>query len=67
MKLSPMIPYCRACHRSMTLVRTIPALGAMPQLDTYRCAGCGDVQTVEKLVQPPLMQIDELRPSGHRI
>jgi len=51
----------------MTLVRTIPALGAMPQLDTYRCAGCGDVQTVEKLIQPPLMQIDELRPSGHRI
>jgi hypothetical protein len=31
----------------MRLVRTIPKLGGLPQLNVYRCAECGAVKTVE--------------------
>jgi hypothetical protein len=36
----------------MTLVHVVPKLGALPQLDTYRCTGCGDVQTIERPSKP---------------
>jgi hypothetical protein len=29
----------------MTLARVIPSLGALPELDTYRCPRCGNVFT----------------------
>jgi hypothetical protein len=32
----------------MVLVRTLPGLGSLPQLDTFRCTGCGEVQTVSR-------------------
>lgn len=44
---NPLKPYCSRCHRYMILVRRVPRLGALPELDTYRCTVCGDVVTVE--------------------
>jgi hypothetical protein len=41
------IPYCQACGRSMTLVRSIARLGRLPQLDTWRCVDCGKMETIE--------------------
>jgi hypothetical protein len=32
----------------MTLARTTPRLGALPELETYRCHVCGEVTTVER-------------------
>jgi hypothetical protein len=32
----------------MTLVRVTPRVGGLPELGTYRCDGCNDVQTVER-------------------
>jgi hypothetical protein len=32
----------------MTLMRSTPSLGGLMQLGTYRCTGCGDVQTIER-------------------
>jgi hypothetical protein len=49
-EVRPPVPYCSHCSRYMTLVRSLPKLGGMPELDTYRCAGCGNVQTIEVLV-----------------
>lgn len=40
-------PYCEKCECNMKLVRTIPKLGGLPELKTYRCASCGAVKTVE--------------------
>lgn len=31
------------CFRLMTQVCSVPTLGGMPELYTYRCVGCGDV------------------------
>ena len=46
----PSEPYCWRCHHYMILVRQVPRLGALPELDTYRCTVCGDVETVEREV-----------------
>jgi hypothetical protein len=40
-------PYCERCDCAMKLVRTIPKLGGLPELNVYRCAECGAVKTVE--------------------
>jgi hypothetical protein len=44
---TPSTPYCSPCARYLTRIRITPKLGAMPQLDSYRCTGCGEVQTIE--------------------
>ncbi len=44
---APHAPFCERCDRVMKLVRTIPKLGGLPQLNVYRCADCGTVKTVE--------------------
>jgi len=31
----------------MTLAGTIPGIGSHPELLTYRCDGCGNVETIE--------------------
>jgi len=31
----------------MKLVRTFPKFAAMPELRTFRCEGCGHVETIE--------------------
>ena len=51
-KLAPCAPApdaqcCERCDRAMKLVRVIPKLGGLPQLNVYRCAECGAVKTVE--------------------
>jgi hypothetical protein len=46
---SPTLLYCWACGRYMNLVRVTPAFGGLPELDTFKCTGCGDIQTVEVL------------------
>jgi uncharacterized Zn finger protein len=46
-KDAPCAPCCERCDREMKLVRTIPKLGGLPQLNVYRCAECGAVKTVE--------------------
>ena len=46
-KDAPCAPYCERCDRAMKLVRTIPKLGGLPELNVYRCAECGAVKTVE--------------------
>ena len=40
---------CPRCAHDelMSLVRTFPALGGMPELHTYRCERCGHVETKE--------------------
>ena len=38
---------CELCGDEMIRVRTISGFGGMPQLETFRCVGCGDVQTFE--------------------
>ena len=40
-------PLCERCDHAMKLVRTIPKLGGLPQLDVYRCDECGAVKTLE--------------------
>ena len=40
--------HCRLCDRGMKLIRSVPRFGSHPQLDTYRCEVCQDVQTVER-------------------
>jgi len=41
------VPYCERCDCAMKLVRIVPKLGGLPQLNVYRCAECGSVKTVE--------------------
>jgi hypothetical protein len=44
---SPQSLRCRRDEQPMTLVKTIPGIGAYPELRTYRCAQCGHVETIE--------------------
>jgi len=36
----------------MELVYTLPKLGGLPRLDTFRCSECGETQTVETKPYP---------------
>jgi len=38
---------CPRCHEAMRLVRTIPKLGALPDLRVYVCERCSYVETIE--------------------
>jgi hypothetical protein len=44
---------CELCGDEMILVRTTPRFGALPELESFRCVGCGDVQTFEAGLEPP--------------
>jgi hypothetical protein len=35
---------CGDCGREMTLAALLPRLGALPELRSYRCAACGNVE-----------------------
>lgn len=39
---------CPACDGRMSLVRVLPKLGGLPELRTFRCAGCGATETFEE-------------------
>jgi hypothetical protein len=40
-----MIRKCEQCNSPMDLFAYVPRLGGLPELRTYRCFCCGDVQT----------------------
>ena len=37
---------CEHCGARMKLARTVPKLGALPELRTYRCQRCESVMTI---------------------
>jgi transcription elongation factor Elf1 len=39
-------PFC-GHEESMSLVRTLPGLGSMPELHSFQCKHCGQVETKE--------------------
>ena len=41
----------------MTYVRSVPKLGALPELRTYRCRSCGE--TVTEAYEPQLSRADD--------
>ena len=41
----PIARFC--CGEPMKLVKTIPRIGSYPELQTYRCARCHNVETFE--------------------
>jgi len=43
----PPSPAQSCCGAPMTLVRIDPKVSSFPELRTFRCDICGDVQTVE--------------------
>ena len=40
-------PECTCDGERLILVSSVPRVGAMPELCTYRCDVCGHVETVE--------------------
>lgn len=40
-------PDCTCDGEGLQLVSSVPRVGAMPELYTYRCEACGHVETVE--------------------
>jgi transposase-like protein len=44
----PPVPSCPRCSSRMMLARLTPRLGGMPKLESYRCAACGEVQTIQR-------------------
>jgi hypothetical protein len=40
-----MIRRCERCGNPMDLFARQPRLGALPELRSYRCVGCGQVET----------------------
>jgi hypothetical protein len=40
-----MIRKCERCNSPMDLFACAPCLGGLPELRTYRCSCCGDVET----------------------
>jgi hypothetical protein len=41
----PIARFC--CGELMKLIKTIPRIGAYPELQTYRCEQCHNVETIE--------------------
>jgi len=39
---------CPRCGKPMRLARSIPGIGALPELLTFACKECGEVITVAK-------------------
>jgi hypothetical protein len=40
-------PDCTCDGEGLQLVSSVPRVGAMPELNTYRCEACGHVETRE--------------------
>lgn len=43
---SPAPPLCPRCGKAMTLVRTVPRLGPLPELRSFHCLTCREAATV---------------------
>jgi len=41
----PIARFC--CGEPMKLIKTIPRIGSYPELQTYRCEKCHNVETIE--------------------
>jgi hypothetical protein len=41
----PIVRFC--CGEQMRLIKTIPRIGGYPELQTYRCERCHNVETIE--------------------
>ena len=41
----PIARFC--CGELMKLIKTIPRIGSYPELQTYRCEQCHNVETIE--------------------
>jgi DNA-directed RNA polymerase subunit RPC12/RpoP len=39
------LPVCPNCGKPMRLVRSVPKIGALPELRTYNCSSCGETVT----------------------
>jgi len=48
----PPAPLCPRCRKPMDFVRSIPKVGALPELRTYQCKPCRE--TVTEADEPPL-------------
>jgi uncharacterized Zn finger protein len=46
-------PDCTCDGEGLQLVSSLPRVGAMPELHTYRCESCGHVETVEATQSKP--------------
>jgi hypothetical protein len=44
---SPSPPNCPSCRQAMKLIRTVPRLGAIPELHIFSCFSCGEVEMKE--------------------
>jgi hypothetical protein len=42
------VPICPKCCRPMKLVRTIPRVGTLPQLEVFYCSECNEAETREE-------------------
>jgi hypothetical protein len=41
----PIVRFC--CEQPMKLIKAIPRIGSYPELQTYRCERCHNVETTE--------------------
>jgi uncharacterized protein YbaR (Trm112 family) len=60
----PVPPTCPECRGPMVLVRTIPRLGALPELFGFYCAPCRRAETIEHTVgatMPMMLSGEEQR------
>jgi len=46
-------PDCTCGGEGLQLVSSVPRVGAMPELYTYRCEACGHVETIEATQAKP--------------
>jgi hypothetical protein len=38
-------PTCPNCQKPMTLARVAPKVGALPEMETFKCGDCAEVLT----------------------
>ena len=38
-------PDCPTCRKPMALARSVPRVGTMPEIESFKCGTCGQVTT----------------------
>lgn len=51
MKTDQATPHCPDCGKPMLPARSVPRLGGLPELRTFKCENCGAVVTEEVQVE----------------
>jgi hypothetical protein len=41
------VPNCRRCQHPVKLIRAIPQIGMLPELQVFRCVACSEIETQE--------------------